>query len=208
MRLLRYSCAPLLASLLAAPLACTTIIQDDTPDTTNGQSTTTTTTSDDTTTTSDETTVSPPDDTTTAADSGSGSGTDTDTGPGESGGGQACGNGVIEGTELCDCGMEPCSPAGLGGAMCAGLVNPLFPTRVYTGGILDCSEASCQFTFTTCSYCGDGVLNGNEFCELDDSPNVSCQDLGMGSSTADLPCGLDCQIDTTCCEMPLPKECL
>ncbi len=204
MRLLPYPAATLLASLLCAPLGCV-VAADDTATTnevSTSQSASTSTTSDDTT--SEGTTVSPPDDTTTAADSGSDTGMSSSDG---GGGGQACGNGVIEGTEKCDCGGEPCSPAGLNGAQCAGLTNPQFPMRVYTGGILDCSPASCQFTFATCSFCGDGVLNGNEVCEQGDDPNVSCQDLGMGSSTNDLPCGPDCQIDTTCCEMPLPKGC-
>jgi hypothetical protein len=159
----------------------------------------------DSTTTSDETTETPPDDTTTTGlDSGSDSGTAGSSSDG--GQGQACGNGVIEGTELCDCGGMPCSPAGLGGAMCAGQINPAFPDRVYTGGILDCSPASCQFVFTTCTFCGDENLNGNEICEDGDN-GPSCQDLGLGSSTADLPCGPTCQWYIECCDAMPPKDC-
>jgi hypothetical protein len=186
------------------PLACV-VAADDAPAEESTGTPTTSTTSDDTTG-SQETTETPPDDTTTTGVD-TGSGTEMASSSDGGGGGQQCGNGEIEGTELCDCGTDFCSPAGLNGGMCAGLVNPAFPERVYTGGILDCSMASCQYVFTQCSYCGDGVLNGNEICELDDDPNVSCQDLGLGSSTNDLPCGLDCQIDTTCCETPEAKEC-
>jgi hypothetical protein len=203
MRLLRYPGAPLLVSLLLAPLGCTTIIQDDTPDESSGVSSTSTT-ADDTTTTAAETTVTPDDTTSTGADSGSS--TDQASSSDEGNNGQACGNGAIEGTELCDCGTDFCTPAGLNGAMCAGLINPAFPDRVYTGGVLDCSMASCQFVFTQCSFCGDRVLNGNEICEDGDN-GPSCQDLGMGSSTADLPCGPDCQWHIACCgDMP-PEDC-
>jgi hypothetical protein len=205
MRLLRHTGAPLLISLLAFTAGCPfTIIQDDTPDTTTtGLPTTSTTTSDDTTS-NGETTESPSDTTTTGVDSGS----DTEGASSSDGGnqGQECGNGVIEGTELCDCGGMPCSPAGLGGLQCAGLSNPAFPDRYYTGGILDCSPASCQFVFTQCSFRGDEVLNGNEICEDGDN-GPSCQDLGMGSGTTDLPCGPSCQWYVECCEAMPPEDC-
>jgi hypothetical protein len=77
---------------------------------------------------------------------------------------------------------------------------------VYTGGILDCSPASCQFVFTTCTFCGDENLNGNEICEDGDN-GPSCQDLGLGSSTADLPCGPTCQWYIECCDAMPPKDC-
>lgn len=206
MRLLRPTAAPLLVSLLAFAAGCpVTIIQqppDD--DDSTGQESTSTPPDDTTTTTSDETTETPMADSTTDAATG----TDTGTGSSTDGGnqGQACGNGMIEGTEQCDCGGMPCSPAGLDGMQCAGLVNAQFPDRVYTGGILDCSPASCQFVFTTCTFCGDENLNGNEICEQGDN-GPSCQDLGLGSSTQDLPCGPACQWYVECCEENPPKDC-
>jgi hypothetical protein len=203
MRLLRHTGAPLLFTVLVTSFSCT-IIQQLPPDDDESTGAESSTTRDDTTTTSDDTTGTPPDDTTTSgADSTSTAAVDSSTDGGNQG--QACGNGVIEGTEQCDCGGMPCSPAGLDGMQCAGLVNTQFPDRVYTGGILDCSAASCQFVFTTCTYCGDENLNGNEICEQGDN-GPSCQDLGLGSSTQDLPCGPACQWHVECCEPDAPKE--
>ena len=113
--------------------------------------------------------------------------------------GQCCGNGIINDTERCDCGMMPCTPEGLGFAECAGLVNPAFPERVYTGGILDCSPASCQLVFTTCTFCGDDNVNGNEACEPDPPPQDTCASLGLGDATEPLPCDESCQLDTSSC---------
>lgn len=113
--------------------------------------------------------------------------------------GQCCGNGIIDGTEQCDCGGMPCTPELLGFAECAGLVNPAFPDRVYTGGILDCSPASCMYVFTTCTFCGDEDLNGNETCELGRPPQDTCASLGLGDATEPLPCDAGCQLDTSSC---------
>lgn len=112
---------------------------------------------------------------------------------------QGCGNGLICGTEECDCGGMVCTPEGLGFAECAGLVNRMVPDRVYTGGTLDCSPASCQYVFTACTYCGDGTINGNETCEPDLAPQDTCASLGLGDATEPLPCDASCQLDTSSC---------
>ncbi|MCH9681322.1 MAG: hypothetical protein K0V04_07810 [Deltaproteobacteria bacterium] len=197
MRSLRYPGVTFLALLFACPAEENPPTDSTTTATTTAADSTTAAAAETSSGAADSTTESPTDDTTTAADSSGGS---SSTGMViECNQGQQCGNGCIEGTELCDCGMDFCSPAGLNGEMCAGLVNPLFPMRVYTGGVLNCNMASCQFDFATCTFCGDTVLNGNEVCELDSDPGPSCQALGMGSSTDPLPCGLNCQWDVSMC---------
>lgn len=120
--------------------------------------------------------------------------------------GQICGDGFISGSEQCDCGGMPCTPAGLGGEMCVGLVNPSIPDRIYTGGLLDCSAASCQFNFDTCTFCGDDNVNGIEQCEQGEPTGVTCMDLGMGDGVDELPCADDCTFDTTECGMASPKD--
>lgn len=212
MRLLRYSAALLSVALVACPAP----EDDGNP----FQTTTTTLPMTTTTPTPDPTTMSEEESTTTGS-------AETSTGPAEGtttmGGdsttasaegsectvGQSCGNGCIEGSEECDCGGEFCTPAGLGGNMCFGLsqVLPSGETRYYTGGILNCNPASCQFDFLQCTFCGDENLNGMELCEFGDT-GPSCQALGMGSGTDPLPCAANClEWDTTCCANPPPPEC-
>ena len=111
--------------------------------------------------------------------------------------GQLCGNGIIEGTEECDCGMEACTPEGLNNSLCEDVRRPGSP-GVLTGGTLGCGTASCQFDITECTYCGDGAVNGNEACELDLPIETSCMELGKGTAGV-LTCMKDCQVDTAAC---------
>ncbi len=196
MRKLRYTHISVLLSI-ALPFACGDGgASDDNVFGETGQTTTgeeSTTTGDDTTgPTAVDTTCADPTHTPSTEDSGSSS---------EGSIGQICGNGVIEGTELCDCGGMACSPAGLGGEDCVGLINPVLPDRIYTGGILDCNPASCQFLFDTCSFCGDRMINGIEECEPGEGTGESCMSLKLGDSTSELPCAENCTIDTTECMM-------
>ena len=144
-----------------------------------------------------------------AADDEAGTSSSGPSGDGPTSGG--CGDGRIGGSERCDCGGMPCTPAGLDGVVsCIGVTNFSMPDVVYTGGTLDCNPASCQYRFDGCTFCGDHILDAaTEACELDEplQPAESCEDLGLGPGTEPLPCTADCQIDTTCCLDPAAPEC-
>lgn len=112
--------------------------------------------------------------------------------------GSLCGNGTIEGTEECDCGDDgECSKADLNDLACADIRDPLVP-GILTGGVLGCNTASCRFDTSQCVYCGDGQINGNETCELNEPVDNTCKGLGKGTA-GKLSCMDTCQIDTVAC---------
>ncbi|MBT6433689.1 MAG: hypothetical protein HOK28_11390 [Deltaproteobacteria bacterium] len=95
-----------------------------------------------------------------------------------------CGNGTVEGGEFCD-GDEfttdwqsrDCSL--LGGAT----------------GTLGCAE-DCRLDLSSCFYdvvpvCGDGVLQGDEVCDVDTLGETTCESLGL-PSLGPLRCASDC----------------
>lgn len=97
---------------------------------------------------------------------------------------QECGNGVQEGTELCD-GLD------LGGRSCASLN--------LGDGTLAC-DATCRLDVSGCSVhatCGNGVLEYPESCDGTDLGGASCSSLGLSEGT--LGCDASCQLDTRDC---------
>lgn len=96
------------------------------------------------------------------------------------GGDQQCGNGILEGDEVCDDGNDSNNDACLN--TCT--YNTCGDDYVYTG-VESCDRGSsngevcsstyggtCQYCTTTCeymtrsgSYCGDGTINGSEVCD-------------------------------------------
>ena len=191
-----------LACLIGATVlvgACTTDVKGGDNNFTSGGSTSTTsaTNGDDTTSASATTGSSTSEATTDAPETTSGT---TDAADSSSSGvvGSLCGNGTIEGDEDCDCGDDgQCTPEELGDNACENVEDPLVP-GVLTGGPLGCNPASCRYDTSQCVYCGDGELNGNEACELDQPITTDCAKLGKGTA-GDLTCMDTCQIDTTAC---------
>ncbi len=185
-----------IAMMLAGGVGCTQEVENPFDPGTSGQLTETMMTM--STSTTDDTST----DTEASSSSSSSSGGDAEESGSESsssGGpvGQLCGNGIIEGTEECDCANGPCTPEGLNDTACADVRRPGAP-GVLTGGTLGCTPASCQFDISQCTYCGDGAVNGNEACELDQPIETSCMELGKGTAGV-LTCTEECQVDTTAC---------
>jgi len=75
-----------------------------------------------------------------------------------------CGNNVKESGEQCD-GND------LGGQNCQSLG--------YTGGFLSCNP-DCTFDISNCTYCNDGVCNGNETCSNCPADCGQCSSGGGG----------------------------
>ncbi len=96
----------------------------------------------------------------------------------------SCGDGTINGTELCD-------GAALGGQSCRLLG--------FSGGTLACTSG-CTFDTSGCSSagCGDGVVAAPEVCDGADLAGETCQSQGFSGGT--LACAAGCgAFDTSGC---------
>ncbi len=95
-----------------------------------------------------------------------------------------CGDGIINGDEICD-GLD------LAGQTCESVDS------IYHGGTLACRLDCTEFDVSDCEYCGDGTVNGDEMCDGENLGGNTCVDLGFDSGT--LACGEDCVFDTVGC---------
>lgn len=94
-----------------------------------------------------------------------------------------CGNGSIEGTEVCD-------GNNVGGATCI--------SRGYDGGTLRCQSTCGAFDESGCYKCGDNLAQGLERCDGTDLKGATCSSLGYITGT--LACGPTCAAyDTSGC---------
>ncbi len=95
-----------------------------------------------------------------------------------------CPNGDLDSGEQCDCGSDGiCTLTELNNSGCSDVGN-------YNGGTLSCSQTSCQFEVSACTYtatCGDGVNETGEQCDDGDLvPGDGC------SSTCTIESGYTC----------------
>jgi hypothetical protein len=108
-----------------------------------------------------------------------------------------CGDGLRDvDTEECDCGAGQCSPAQLGNNSCTKLPSP--KGTPFGGGTLSCDAGSCTLNTLGCTYCGDGIRNGNEPCESGDLGGQSC--VSQGFDKGNLMCTSDCSFDNSGCK--------
>lgn len=85
-----------------------------------------------------------------------------------------CGNGMLNGSEVCD-------GSNLNGQTCASLG--------FVGGTLACN-ASCTFNTASCTMCGNGLLNGSEVCDGSNLNGQTCVSRGYAGGT--LACNSTC----------------
>ena len=97
-----------------------------------------------------------------------------------------CGDGLRQGTEVCD-GNQ------LGGATCMSLG--------LGAGMLACNS-SCNFNTSGCNTCGNGTIQGSEECDGANLDGGTCaSEVGAGS-TGTLVCNPDCTYDDSgCCRL-------
>lgn len=127
-----------------------------------------------------------------------------------------CGNGVVEGAEECDDGVnnsdtepnacrtnclnpdcgdgvadtgEDCDEQDLQYTLCEDLG--------FTGGTLACSTA-CTFDTSGCGRCGNGTIEADEECDSTDMGGETCQSQ-TSYQHGDLACDANCSFDTGPC---------
>jgi hypothetical protein len=97
-----------------------------------------------------------------------------------------CGNGILEGSEVCD-------TNNLNGQTCGSLG--------YDAGYLSCYN--CKFNINYCTkiqdnICGNKVLDKGEQCEVGTLNGYTCSKLGFTSGT--LGCNSSCQFNLSGCK--------
>jgi Proprotein convertase P-domain len=110
----------------------------------------------------------------------------------------ACGDGVVNGGDACDCGGEgaSCTSAQLDGRQCADFLGPA--GTPYSGGALRCMSPNyCVFDLSECRYCGDGVISDGEQCDGNALDGNTC--VSLGYSSGNLSCSSDCRLNESDC---------
>lgn len=97
-----------------------------------------------------------------------------------------CGNGTIDGDELCDASDLP------PGNTCL--------TEGFDNGNLGCQADCAAFDTGTCGICGNGIVDGSESCDGLNLDGETCASLGLLGGS--LVCAANCQFDFTSCDIP------
>ncbi len=119
------------------------------------------------------------------------------------GGAQVCGNGAKEGTEECDdgnqsnndsctteCKKNICGDGNVftGIEACDSGIDNKLPNATNLcgalyGGSCNYCNTLCQYKTLSGAYCGDGIMNGTEFCDGDDMPYICLKVTGSTVET-------------------------
>jgi hypothetical protein len=107
----------------------------------------------------------------------------------------SCGDGKRETYERCD-------GADLGTATCTSYVPAGEDGPIYRGGTLKCTS-DCEFDTSECIpfVCGNGKVEGAEYCDGADVGSRNCKDFGYGVGTPG--CSEDCTFDPSGCPSPV-----
>jgi len=107
-----------------------------------------------------------------------------------------CGDGFVQGTEVCDPGDPPTYPLNVGTMTCSDFNTTLGDP--FESGDLGCLSDCTDYDTNGCYTCGNGVKEPLEACDGLDFFGQSCLDFGMTGGF--LICTLDCQISLENCE--------
>lgn len=101
--------------------------------------------------------------------------------------GYECGNGILEGDEQCEDGVE---------------ITTTCMDEGFEGGDLGCmTDGTCLFDYSACTGgCGNGLQEGEEECDGDDLADQDCASYSGGTLTGPLRCKSDCTFDLSLCE--------
>ncbi|MCK5416502.1 dockerin type I repeat-containing protein [Candidatus Parcubacteria bacterium] len=108
----------------------------------------------------------------------------------------SCGDGLIEGLEICDPGGLSGAPINVGSSTCADF-NDIFGNPFISGN-LDCLTDCTDFDDTTCFTCGNTHKEDEEACDANDFGSATCATFGLQKGS--LICTPQCQISIINCE--------
>jgi hypothetical protein len=111
-----------------------------------------------------------------------------------------CGDGVIEGGEQCEYGVNSDSQT------CEGLQ---IGDVGFGANLVLCDGITCRWDAHACfqtTTCGDGVVEGDEQCDGTNMAGLQCANL-KGYSQGTLTCDGFCGVDATLCEGPNGEIC-
>src|SRR3989344_4049433 len=98
-----------------------------------------------------------------------------------------CGDGVIQGEEVCDCGTDSvCEISELGGETCESMG--------YARGYLGCSPECNEFDFGECvsAECGNDIRESEEICDGIDLGGQTCSSMDEDFVAGTLSCNVQC----------------